>query len=71
MDRISSCSRGRESPAGDLRIASLVFVVDVVLLDSTCETVRMRVSTSKSEAMVLCWKKGYSKMFLKPEYIHN
>ena len=55
----------------DLRITSLLFVVDVVLLDSTgevlqpalrrfaaeCEAVGMRVSTSTSEVMVLCWKK--------------
>jgi len=55
---------------GDLRIASLLFADDVVLLPTSdrdlqhalgrfaaeCEAVGMRVSTSKSEAMVLCRK---------------
>jgi len=55
---------------GDLRIASLLFADDVVLLASSdrdlrhsrgvfaaeCDAVGMRVSTSQSEAMVLCWK---------------
>jgi len=55
---------------GDLRIASLLFADDVVLLATSdfdlqhslgrfaaeCEAVGMRVSTSKSEAMVLCQK---------------
>ncbi|KAK0135127.1 hypothetical protein N1851_029060 [Merluccius polli] len=71
---------------GDLKIATLLFADDVVLLDSSdrdlqhfvlwtwrrlttvspppalgrfaaeCEVVGMKVSTSKSEAMVLCWK---------------
>jgi len=55
---------------GDLRIASLLFADYVVLLATSdrdiqhtlrwfaaeCEAVRMRVSTSKSEAMVLCRK---------------
>jgi len=62
MDRISRCSWGKESVwFGDLRI-------DVVLLVSThqqalgwfsaeCEAAGMRVSTSKSEAMVPCQKK--------------
>ncbi len=72
MDRISSRSRGEESVLyGDLRIASLLFADDVVLLASShcdlqhslgrfaaeCEVVGMKVSTSKFEAMVLCWKK--------------
>jgi len=54
---------------GDLRIASLLFADDVVLLASSdhdqhalgrfsaeCEAACMRVSTSKSQAMVLCQK---------------
>ncbi len=72
MDRISRRSRGEESVRfGDLRIASLLFADDVVLLASShcdlqhalgwfaaeCEVVGMKVSTSKSEAMVLCRKK--------------
>lgn len=71
MDRISRRSRGEESVRfGDLRIASLLFADDVVLLASSdrdlqhalerfaaeCEAAGMRVSTSKSEAMVLCRK---------------
>ena len=71
MDRISRHSRGEESVRfGDLRIASLLFADDVVLLATSdrdlqhalgrfaaeCEAVGMRVSTSKSEAMVLCRK---------------
>ena len=68
MDRIS-----RRSPViegfrfGDLRIGSLLFADDVVLLASSgpdlqltlnqfatsCEAAGMRISTSKSEAMVL------------------
>ena len=64
MERMSRCR------FGDLRIASLLFADDVVLLASSdrdlqhalerfaaeCESVGMRVSTSKSEAMVLCRK---------------
>ena len=71
MDRISRRSRGEESVRfGDLRLASLLFADDVVLLATSdhdlqhalgrfaaeCEVVGMRVSTSKSEAMVLCRK---------------
>ena len=71
MDRISRRSRGEESVrVGDLRIASLLFADDVVLLATSdcdlqhalgwfaaeCEAVGMRVSTSKSEVMVLCRK---------------
>lgn len=39
MDRISSCSHGEESVRyGDLRVASQLFVVDVVLLAlSNCD----------------------------------
>ena len=62
---------GRGECLRELRIVSLLFVVDVVLLDSTCEDLQhplgpfaaeckavwMRVSTSKSEAMSLCWRR--------------
>ena len=71
MDRISRHGRGEESVRfGDLRIASLLFADNVVLFATSdrdlqhalggfaakFEVVGMRVSTSKSEAMVLCWK---------------
>jgi len=56
---------------GDLRISSLLFADDVVILATSdrdlqhalgwfaaeCEAVGMRVGTSKSEAMVLCRKR--------------
>ncbi|KAK3510218.1 hypothetical protein QTP70_030444, partial [Hemibagrus guttatus] len=72
MDRISRRSQGLEGVRfGDHRISSLIFADDVVLLASSgldlqhalgrfaaeCEAAGMRVSTSKSEAMVLDWKK--------------
>ncbi|KAK3534950.1 hypothetical protein QTP70_002031 [Hemibagrus guttatus] len=72
MDRISRCSQGLEGVQfGDHRISSLIPADDVVLLASSsldlqhalgrfsaeCEAAGMRVSTSKSEAMVLDWKK--------------
>uniref|UniRef100_A0A672FD98 Reverse transcriptase domain-containing protein n=1 Tax=Salarias fasciatus TaxID=181472 RepID=A0A672FD98_SALFA len=68
MDRISRCSQGPEGVRfGDHRISSLLFADDVVLLASSnqdlqhalgrfaaeCEATGMRISTSKSEAMVL------------------
>jgi len=70
MDRISRHSRVEESVRfGDLRIASLLFGYIVVLATSDhdlqhaqgqfaaeCEADGMRVSTSKSEAMVHCQK---------------
>jgi len=71
MDRNSRRSRGEGSVRfGDLRIASLLFADDVVLLATSdhdlqhalgrfaaeCKAVGMRVSTSKSVAMVLCRK---------------
>uniref|UniRef100_A0AAQ4PNU2 Reverse transcriptase domain-containing protein n=1 Tax=Gasterosteus aculeatus aculeatus TaxID=481459 RepID=A0AAQ4PNU2_GASAC len=71
MDRISRCSRGEEGlQFGGLRISSLLFADDVVLMASSvcdlqlslerfaveCEAVGMRISTSKSEAMVLSRK---------------
>ncbi|KAK3537698.1 hypothetical protein QTP70_017904 [Hemibagrus guttatus] len=70
--RISRRSQGLEGVRfGDHRISSLIFADDVVLLASSgldlqhalgrfaaeCEAAGMRVSTSKSEAMVLDWKK--------------
>ncbi|KAK3515760.1 hypothetical protein QTP70_030463 [Hemibagrus guttatus] len=72
MDRISRRSQGLEGVRfGDHRISSLIFADDVVLLAPSsqdlqcalgrfaaeCEAAGMRVSTSKSEAMVLDWKK--------------
>ncbi|TWW73495.1 R2 Retrovirus-related Pol polyprotein from type I retrotransposable element [Takifugu flavidus] len=71
MDRIFRCSHGVEGVRfGDLRIGSLLFADDVVLLASSacdlqrsldrfaaaCEAAGMKISTSKSEAMVLNWK---------------
>ncbi|KAK3517255.1 hypothetical protein QTP70_001470 [Hemibagrus guttatus] len=72
MDRISRRSQGLEGVwFGDHRISSLIFADDVVLLAPSsldlqhalghfaaeCEAAGMRVSTSKSEAMVLDLKK--------------
>ncbi|KAK3544073.1 hypothetical protein QTP86_001044 [Hemibagrus guttatus] len=72
MDRISRRSQGLEGVRfGDHRISSLIFADDVVLLAPSsldlqhalgrfaaeCEAAGMRVSTSKSEAMVLDLKK--------------
>ncbi|KAK3543929.1 hypothetical protein QTP70_031842 [Hemibagrus guttatus] len=72
MDKISRRSQGLEGVRfGDHRISSLIFADDVVLLASSgldlqhalgrfaaeCEEAGMRVSTSKSEAMVLDRKK--------------
>ncbi|KAK3519394.1 hypothetical protein QTP70_027533 [Hemibagrus guttatus] len=72
MDRISRRSQGLEGVRfGDHRISSLIFADDVVLLVSSgldlqhalgrfaaeCEAAGMRVSTSKSEAMVLAREK--------------
>ncbi|KAK3506693.1 hypothetical protein QTP70_015431 [Hemibagrus guttatus] len=72
MDRIPRHSQGLEGVRfGDHRISSLIFADDVVLLASSgldlqhalghfsaeCEAAGMRVSTSKSEAMVLDRKK--------------
>ncbi|KAK3558815.1 hypothetical protein QTP86_028745, partial [Hemibagrus guttatus] len=72
MDRISRRSQGLEGVRfGDHSISSLIFADDVVLLAPSsldlqhamgcfaaeCEAARMRVSTSKSEAMVLDRKK--------------
>ncbi|KAK3535383.1 hypothetical protein QTP70_011279 [Hemibagrus guttatus] len=72
MDRISRRSQGLEGVRfGDHRISSLIFADDIVLLAPSsldlqhalghfaaeCEAAGMRVSTSKSEAMVLDRKK--------------
>ena len=72
MDRISRRSQGVEGVQfGDLRIGSLLFADDVVLLASSgrdlqlslerfaaeCEATGMRISTSTSETMVLSWKR--------------
>ncbi|KAK3571553.1 hypothetical protein QTP86_013185 [Hemibagrus guttatus] len=72
MDRISRHSQGLEGVRfGDHRISSLIFADDIVLLAPSsldlqhalgrfaaeCEAAGMRVSTSKSEAMVLDQKK--------------
>uniref|UniRef100_A0A8C6NQZ4 Reverse transcriptase domain-containing protein n=1 Tax=Nothobranchius furzeri TaxID=105023 RepID=A0A8C6NQZ4_NOTFU len=72
MDRISRCSQGVEDiHFGGLRIRSLLFVDDVVLLASSerdlqlslerfaaeCEAAGMRISSSKSETMVLIRKR--------------
>ncbi|KAI3377068.1 hypothetical protein L3Q82_000278 [Scortum barcoo] len=72
MDRISRRSQGPEGVRfGNHRISSLLFADDVVLLASSsqdlqrvlerfaaeCEAAGMRISTSKSEAMVLDWKR--------------
>ena len=68
MDRISRHSQGVKGVQfGELRIGSLIFADDVVLLASSdrdlqlsldrfadeCEAAGMRISTSKSESMVL------------------
>jgi len=67
LDRISRCSQGVEGVwLGDLRIRSLLFSHDVILLASSgrdlrlslewfaaeCEAAGMRISTSKSETLV-------------------
>ncbi len=72
MDRISRLSQGLEGVGfGDHAILSLLFVDDVVVLATSdqdlqhtlgrfaaeCEAVGMRISTSKSEAMVLSRKR--------------
>ncbi|TWW73592.1 R2DM Retrovirus-related Pol polyprotein from type II retrotransposable element [Takifugu flavidus] len=84
MDRISRCSHGVEGIRfGDLRIASLLFADDVVLLASSardlqlsldrfaaaCEAAGMRISTSKSEAMVLDRKKVECLLRVKEEIL--
>ncbi|KAI3371769.1 hypothetical protein L3Q82_024322 [Scortum barcoo] len=78
MDRISRRSQGPEGVRfGNHRISSLLFADDVVLLASSsqdlqhvlerfaaeCEAAGMRISTSKSEAMVLAAGKGWRALF--------
>ncbi|TWW67234.1 hypothetical protein D4764_02G0002750 [Takifugu flavidus] len=84
MDRISRCSHGVEGIRfGDLRIRSLLFADDVVLLASSardlqlsldrfaaaCEVAGMKISTSKSEAMVLDRKKVECLLRVKEEIL--
>uniref|UniRef100_A0A674MGB6 Reverse transcriptase domain-containing protein n=1 Tax=Takifugu rubripes TaxID=31033 RepID=A0A674MGB6_TAKRU len=84
MDRISRCSHGVEGVQfGDLRIGSPLFADDVVLLASSardlqlsldrfaaaCEAAGMKISTSKSEAMVLNWKKVECLLRVKEEIL--
>uniref|UniRef100_A0A674P165 Reverse transcriptase domain-containing protein n=1 Tax=Takifugu rubripes TaxID=31033 RepID=A0A674P165_TAKRU len=84
MDRISRCSHGVEGVRfGDLRIGSLLFADDVVLLASSardlqlsldrfaaaCEAAGMKISTSKSEAMVLDRKKVECLLRVKEEIL--
>ncbi|TWW74365.1 R2 Retrovirus-related Pol polyprotein from type I retrotransposable element [Takifugu flavidus] len=84
MDRISRCSHGVEGIRfGDLRIGSLLFADDVVLLASSardlqrsldrfaaaCEAAGMKISTSKSEAMVLNQKKVACLLRVKEEIL--
>ena len=71
MDRISRCSQAAEGVRfGERQIPFLLFADDMVLLASSnsdlqlslgrfaaeCEAVGMKISPSKSEAMVLSWK---------------
>ncbi|TWW62347.1 R2DM Retrovirus-related Pol polyprotein from type II retrotransposable element [Takifugu flavidus] len=84
MDRISRCSHGVEGfQFGDLRIGSLLFADDVVLLSSSacdlqrsldrfaaaCEAAGMKISTSKSEAMVLNRKKVECLLWVNEEIL--
>ncbi|KAK3518550.1 hypothetical protein QTP70_001608 [Hemibagrus guttatus] len=86
MDRISRCSQGLEGVRfGDHRISSLLFADDVVLLAPSsldlqhalghfaaeCEAAGMRVSTSKSEAMVLNRKKVACTLPVGGELLHQ
>ena len=72
MDRISRRSQGTEGfQFGSVRISSRLYVDDMVLLvlsggdlqlllerfAAECEAARMRINISKSENMVLCWKR--------------
>ena len=84
MDRISRHSQGVEGVRfGDLRIWSLLFADDVVLLASSdhdlqlsldqfaaeCKVAGMRISTSKSESMVL--NRNYPLLNLHPPANQN
>ncbi|TWW81841.1 R2 Retrovirus-related Pol polyprotein from type I retrotransposable element [Takifugu flavidus] len=82
--QISRCSHGVEGVQfGDLRIGSLLFADDVVLLASSarnlqrsldrfaaaCEAAGMKISTSKSKAMVLNQKKVECLLRVKEEIL--
>ncbi|KAL4006357.1 guanylate cyclase activator 1 [Sarotherodon galilaeus] len=84
MDRISRRSQVAEGfHLGGLRISSLLFTDDVVLLASLddglqlavepftakCEAVGMRISTSKSEAMVLTRKRVECPLWVRDEFL--
>jgi len=84
MDRITRRCRGEASVRfAELRITPLFFVDNVVLLATAdhdlqhalrwfaaeCEAVGMRVSTSKSEAMVLCWKMAECSLRVGSEWL--
>ncbi|TWW73385.1 R2 Retrovirus-related Pol polyprotein from type I retrotransposable element [Takifugu flavidus] len=83
MDRISRCHGVEGVRFGDLRIGSLLFADDVVLLASSardlqrsldrfaaaCEAAGMKISTSKSEAMVLNRKKVECLLRVKEEIL--
>ncbi|TWW78263.1 hypothetical protein D4764_11G0003840 [Takifugu flavidus] len=84
MDRISRCSHGVEGVRfGDFRIRSLLFADDVVLLASSardlqrsldrfaaaCEAAWIKISTSKSVAMVLNRKKVECLLQVKGEIL--
>ncbi|KAK3514114.1 hypothetical protein QTP70_005118 [Hemibagrus guttatus] len=86
MDRISRRSQGLEGVQfGDHRISSLLFADDVVLLAPSsldlqhalgrfaaeCEAAGMRISTSKSEAMVPDRKKVACTLQVGGEFLHQ
>ncbi|KAL7836057.1 hypothetical protein SRHO_G00284040 [Serrasalmus rhombeus] len=84
MDRISRRSQGMEGVRfGDLRVTSLLFAEDVVLLGTSgrelqlsldrfaaeCDAAGMRISTSKSEAMVLTRERVESPLWVGDELL--
>uniref|UniRef100_A0A8C6PI18 Reverse transcriptase domain-containing protein n=1 Tax=Nothobranchius furzeri TaxID=105023 RepID=A0A8C6PI18_NOTFU len=84
MDRISRCSQGVEGISfGGLRIRSLLFADDVVLLASSerdlqlslerfaaeCEAAGMRISSSNSETMVLIQKRVECLLWVRDEVL--
>ncbi|KAK3520514.1 hypothetical protein QTP70_024128 [Hemibagrus guttatus] len=86
MDRISRRSQGLEGVQfGDHRISSLLFADDVVLLAPSsqdlqralgcfaaeCEAAGMRTSTSKSEAVILDWKKEACTLQVGEEFLSS
>lgn len=83
MDRISKCSRGAEGiTASGLQGSSGLFAHDVALLASSNDDVQLtleefaaefevvgcRISTSRSEAMVLRWKRVECKISVGNEF---